>query len=186
MTGVKFKMSHSLYWREQQTWSFFSKIYQVYTDQPMGKVIQKISFFGITKMRLFAITIIPHHRCAILSLLILFKTTRPQAYLLSHWKIAPRTGCIIMTVVRQDRSIIRKIITYIIARTGVISCRTGKFSISLVRRDRWPWKLRSSPGGYDIPGNISENWLRQTGYVTIFEILLIHVGISVVIIFHIY
>ena len=63
------------------------------------------------------------------------------------WKIAPRTGCIIMALVRQDRSIIRKTITYIIARTGVISCRTGKFSISLVWRDRWPWKLRSSPVG---------------------------------------
>ena len=38
-------------------------------------------------MRLFAITIIPHHRCAMLSLLILFKTTRPRAYLLPHWKL---------------------------------------------------------------------------------------------------
>ena len=50
-----------------------------------------------------------------------------------------------MTLVRQDRSIIREIITNIIVRTGVISCRTGDFSISLVQRDRWPWKLRSSP-----------------------------------------
>ena len=38
-------------------------------------------------MRLFAITIIPHHRCAILSLSILLKTTRPRAYLLPHWKL---------------------------------------------------------------------------------------------------
>ena len=38
-------------------------------------------------MGLFAITIIPHHRCAILSLLILSKTTRPRAYLLPHWTL---------------------------------------------------------------------------------------------------
>ena len=44
----------------------------------------------------------------------------------------------------------QKIITYIIAWTGVISCRTCKFSISLVRRDRWPWKLRSSPEVFHI------------------------------------
>ena len=37
-------------------------------------------------MRVFAITIIPHHGCTILSL-ILFKTTRPRAYLLPHWKL---------------------------------------------------------------------------------------------------
>ena len=40
------KMSHSVDWREQRTWAFFFKICQVYTDQLMGKVIQKISFWG--------------------------------------------------------------------------------------------------------------------------------------------
>ena len=30
---------------------------------------------------------IPHHRCTILSILIQFKTTRPQAYLLPPWKL---------------------------------------------------------------------------------------------------
>ena len=34
-------------------------------------------------MRLFAITIIPNHRCAILSISILFKTTKPWAYVAS-------------------------------------------------------------------------------------------------------
>ena len=38
-------------------------------------------------MRLFAITIIPQYRCAVLSILILFKTTMPRAYLLPHWKL---------------------------------------------------------------------------------------------------
>ena len=38
-------------------------------------------------MRLFSITIIPHHKYAILSVLILFKTTRPRAYLFLHRKL---------------------------------------------------------------------------------------------------
>ena len=37
-------------------------------------------------MRLFAIFIIPHHRCAILSIFILFKPARPWAYVAS-WKL---------------------------------------------------------------------------------------------------
>ena len=44
-------------------------------------------------MRLFVITIILHHRCAILSILILFKTTRPRAYVASSTEALVMTSC---------------------------------------------------------------------------------------------
>ena len=50
MTGVKFiaKCHIQLIEGSSKHVGIVSKIFQIYTDQPMGKVIQKISLFGIT------------------------------------------------------------------------------------------------------------------------------------------
>ena len=82
MAGVKFIEKCHIQWierssRHRHCFHFFL----VYSDQPMQKVIKKYNHLWLHKLGFLLSPKIPHHRCAILSVLILFKTTRPRAYI---------------------------------------------------------------------------------------------------------